>query len=223
MTAELEEIVVHADLPASQHLAPNLGEHFFLRITRRHVVGRGTRVGISRGGQRRAVELAGGGHRQTVEPDEGSRQHVPGKSLFEESAQLGSEPRSAAPHRLGHRRHRRRGHVLRPSGIEVPERRCSESCIPGRHHCETRIFEQGADRLQPASDVVDLGHHLADLGPVVSRDPAEHLELAFLDVDLEQVDPLHRLAANHVRQGAQLDGESFPPHPLLQELFELRG
>ncbi len=46
-------------------------------------------------------------------------------------------------------------------------------------------------------EIVNLHHYLLNPGPVSIFNAGEYLELTFLDIDLQQIDLLHALIANH--------------------------
>jgi hypothetical protein len=70
------------------------------------------------------------------------------------------------------------------------------------HDLEAVTLEQLGDRLHMVL-LIDLDHRLADLGPVVRVEPAQHVQLALFDIDLEQIDPLDALLRDDAREGAQ--------------------
>ena len=53
---------------------------------------------------------------------------------------------------------------------------------------------------------IHLDDHLANLRPVAGAHAEQYVELAFLDVDLEQVDALDALLRDDAGQGSQLRG-----------------
>ncbi len=100
VAAQLEEVVVDADLLHSQHLAPEARQEF-LQGRARCDVGPGRRGPLGgRRGQGPAVHLAAGGAGQGRERDECGRHHVFGQAILQVAAQRlsassGSPPASA--------------------------------------------------------------------------------------------------------------------------------
>ena len=92
VAAQLEEVVIDADLLDAQHLAPEARQEF-LQGRARGDVGPGSRGPlVGRRGQGPAVHLAAGGAGQGRERDEGGRHHVLGQAILQVAPQrLGGE------------------------------------------------------------------------------------------------------------------------------------
>ncbi len=89
VTAQLEEVVLGADLLHAQDVRPDPGQGLLDRPARCDVLLRARR-GVPVGcGQRAAVELAGGGEGEPVDGDEGAGDHVGRQRTAEEVAQHG--------------------------------------------------------------------------------------------------------------------------------------
>ncbi|GAQ58686.1 hypothetical protein a10_08578 [Streptomyces acidiscabies] len=94
VAAEVEEVVVRADLGDAEHLREQVAQDLFTRGARRAARLRRREVGRGQGG---AVQLAVHGQRQGIQGDERGRDHV----LGEASAQVGAEVvRCRAPHHV---------------------------------------------------------------------------------------------------------------------------
>lgn len=86
MAAQVEEVVLGADLRQPQHLGEQAAEHLFLRSARATSAAEGD--GGFCVGQGADVELAVGVHGQAVDGDEGRRDHVVGQF----TAQVRTQP-----------------------------------------------------------------------------------------------------------------------------------
>ena len=91
VAAELEEIVVHADLGESQQLAPDVGDGLLDWVAGSHEAPLAFRSQGLRRRQGPPVHLAVGRQRQALHQHEGRRHHGVGESLAEEGAQLGHQ------------------------------------------------------------------------------------------------------------------------------------
>jgi hypothetical protein len=118
VSARVEEVVFDADALDAEHLGPHPAQQLLDRRPRRDVAPRQSARAVGRG-QRAAVDLPVGRQRQTVERDEGRRDHVlrqhpaqvppqlgrPGHLAPRDADQVGHEPRVAhpllAPHHYG--------------------------------------------------------------------------------------------------------------------------
>src|SRR2546421_8727045 len=89
-----------------------------------------------------------------------------------------------------------------PDRVDVAQLGVSQQRILLDHHVEAVTLEQLCDRLHVVA-LIDLDHRLADLRPIVRVEPAQHIQLALFDVDLEQVDALDLLLRDDARERAQ--------------------
>ena len=100
VAAQVEEVVVQADLVDLQDLAPDRRDGALqLRARRRRLRPRRNSPGSR---QRPAVHLAVGGQRQAVEGDEERGDERVGQALGQEAAQLGGLRDLSGEHRVGH-------------------------------------------------------------------------------------------------------------------------
>ncbi len=86
VAAQLEEVVVHADLVDAQHLGEQRAQQLLVRRARGPSAGP---LGARGGGQGPAVELAVGGDRQPGQGDEGGGHHVAGQQLAQARGERG--------------------------------------------------------------------------------------------------------------------------------------
>ncbi len=98
VAAELEEVVVRADLRAPQHLGEQLGQLPLERAGRRDVRGPAVELG-ARVGQGGAIDLSARQERERGEHHRGRRHHRVGQALAQMHPQLGRADRS---HHVGH-------------------------------------------------------------------------------------------------------------------------
>ncbi len=96
MSAQVEEVVVHADLPHTEDVGEQRAQHPLALGARRAPSGAGTEVG---GGQGRAVELAVGGQRNRWDRHEDRGHHVFGQAGPGVLAEVGGPP--GAQHGVG--------------------------------------------------------------------------------------------------------------------------
>ena len=86
---------------------------------------------------------------------------------------------------------------------------------------EPLAVQQIAYLRHPGVDLVDLDRHLADLRPVAVGNPRQHVVLALLDVDLEQVDSRQALLGQELRDRLDLALDELGLEPVPHQLFEL--
>ena len=233
VATQVEEVVADRDRGNPQHLRPGRRHQLLDGRTRQGGLP-GLRPPRPDAGrpwscprQGPAVELAARGERQSVQEDIGGGEHRLRKAAGEVTADVPQEGLRPAPLRLRRGwRGRDRGRALprknvQPPGVDVPERCPGQGRILLALDREAVPGEQGDDPRQPAAQVVDLGHHLPNLPPVGLVEPGEHLQLAFLGIDFEQVDPRHPLFPDHRGEGAHPAGHPLAPQPLVEDLVGL--
>src|SRR5271154_2014213 len=90
MSAELKEVVRHADRTNAQNLFPQTNELSFQRIARRHELLSRIRLCATRIGQRAAVNLPIGHQRQSIDRYKDRRHQIVGQLLLQKDPQLAS-------------------------------------------------------------------------------------------------------------------------------------
>ena len=108
-----------------------------------------------------------------------------------------------------------------PDRVHVAQLGVSQQRILLDHHVEAVTLEQLCDRLHVVA-LIDLDHRLADLRPIVRIEPAQHIQLALFDVDLEQVDALDPLLRDDARERAQPGRYRPGPEPVLDDVAHVR-
>ena len=207
--AQVEEVVRAADVFHLQELGPN-GRDGLLGLgeRRRQLVGR---LGaLERDGrQRLAIHFPVRGQGKLVQQNEGRRNHV----LRQPCLQMFAQRRGRQDFSVGGqlRAHECVGGLVsnespplgrRPDRVHVAQLGMSQQRVLLDHHVKAVTLEQLRDRLDMVV-LIHLDHRLADLGPIVRVDTAQHVQLALFDVDLEQVDSLDALLRDHAGESAQ--------------------
>nr|WP_269322666.1 hypothetical protein [Streptomyces sp. e14] len=183
VAAQLEEVVEGADLRQSEHLRPGLGDDLLAPGPGVDVLARSpdaVRVGV---GQRPAVDLAVGGHREGVQRDEDGGHHVAGQRPAEPGPQLRRLDRAAGP----------RDDVRDQPGLAL-----ARSAVRD-HQAAVHLGQAGEGRL----DLAGLDPVAADLHLFVG--PAEELQVA--------VGAVARQVAGAVHPGPRLGGERVGQEP----------
>src|SRR5439155_1315350 len=90
----------------------------------------------------------------------------------------------------------------RPDRVHVTQLGVSQQRVLLDQYFEPVALEQERDRLHVVV-LIHLDDRLSDLGPIFGIESAQHIELALLHVDLEQVDALDAFLRNDARERSQ--------------------
>ena len=86
---------------------------------------------------------------------------------------------------------------------------------------EAAALELRADLGDTVTDPMDFDDDLFDQRPVLLLDTSEHIELAFLDVELEQVDLPNAVLGDDLGDGPNLTRHGFAAQASAQETLEV--
>ena len=205
MPAEIEEVVVDADLRRTEDVAEDPRDRLFDRTRGRHeyaLVGDGQRLVD----ERLAIHLAVRRQRQFRHEDERRRHHVIRQLRARVLAELLRKQIPACPFVVARRRmlHWLQRHVI-ANAADVDERRGREHRMLFDLDSEPVTRQQVGHELHAvALPVVDLDDELPNLLPVLVLDAGQDVQLASFRVDFQQVDPLDALFADDLRQRLHL-------------------
>src|SRR3989442_5676592 len=93
----------------------------------------------------------------------------------------------------------------RPNRVHVTQVGLSQQRVLLDEDFKAVPLEQGRNRLQ-VSPLIYLDDQLPNPGPITGRESAQDIQLALLDIDLQQVDTVDALLGDDAGEGSQLGG-----------------
>ena len=225
---QLEEVVLATDVLNLQELGPNGGEGLLgLGERRCHLAGRLRALERDRR-KRLAVHLPIGRQGEFVHQHECRGDHVLRQPCLQILAQRRGREDCSVGGQL--RARVRVGGLVpdqsaplgrRPDRVHVTQLGVSQQRVLLDQHFEPVALEQERDRLHVVA-LIHLDDGLADPGPVLRLESPQHIELALLHVDLEQVDALDALLRDDAREGSQPGRHRPGPKTVIDDLAHVR-
>ena len=109
----------------------------------------------------------------------------------------------------------------RPNRVHVTQVGLSQQRVLLDENLKTVPLEEGRNRLQ-VFPLIYLDDQLPNLGPISGRESPQDIQLALLDIDLQQVDPVDAFLGHDAGEGSQLGGYRSGTQAVIDQIADFR-